>query len=98
MWVPPQFFWCSLRGIAPFLQTLVIQVASLKVKDDHNCSFILKMMSIVGLVVPTTIVTETALKAVGTKFQLLGDSAEPGEIEASATAIVDDHGQQQILL
>ena len=53
-----------------------------KVKDEHNCQLILKLLATIGLTVPSTPHVSRAL-AVGAKEEdLLGDTATTLDIEA----------------
>ena len=53
-----------------------------KVKDDHNCDFILKLFAKIGLAVPGTIHPQRALIEIAKEQDLLGDTATTTDIEA----------------
>eukprot|EP00435_Cladocopium_sp_Y103_P000702 s2779_g1.t1 len=66
-------------------------VTKLKVKDESNCNFILRLLAAIGPVVPSSSVPEAALVEIAKKYNLLGESAEPADIEAWASREGDLH-------
>lgn len=75
---------CSMDSICPARLEFAQYGAKLhrKVKDDHNCDFILKLFAKIGLAVPGTIHPQRALIEIAKEQDLLGDTATTTDIEA----------------
>ena len=55
---------------------------TLQVQDLNNNEFLLKLLAVIGLVVPPTSYPEQALITIAKNHSLLGDGAENSDIEA----------------